>query len=85
MAARGDDNNLCAFKVTYFLLDLSTIIINIFFHFIQEFPLSAIICGCVKLMSLSRILAILPHAHPPPLQPALGDFEVSVEGGGGRL
>lgn len=36
--SRGDDNNLCAFKMTYFLLDLSTIIINIFFTSFRNFP-----------------------------------------------
>lgn len=38
MAARGDDNNLCAFKMTYFFLDLSTIMINIFFTSFRNFP-----------------------------------------------
>ena len=30
MAVRADDKNLYVFKMTFFLLDLSTVIINIF-------------------------------------------------------
>lgn len=88
MAAGGEDKNLYAFPMTYFLLDSSSIIINISCASFRNFPLVALtICGCVKLMSLSRVLATLPHVHPPPFHQPWAMLEIlSGEGGvrGGR-
>lgn len=71
MAVRGDDKNLYAFKMTYFLLDSSTIIINIyiFFHSTEESiiwgPPYAIIWGPSNPHSSLGSLPPLPSSSPP--------------------
>lgn len=68
-AVRGDDKNVYAFKMTYFLLDLSTIIINIFsLH-------SGILPICYYLW-LHQTDPCYPPTHSSTTSPtSLGDYE----------
>lgn len=74
MAARGDDKNLYAFKMTYSLLDLSTVIINMFCTSFRNFPLSLLSVAASNGDPLLGPCHPPPHSPPPP-PPALGDSE----------
>lgn len=79
MAVRGDDKNLFAFKMTYFLLDLSTLIINISFASFRNLPRPLLSMAVSNGGFSPGSWPPSPPRSPPPcphlLQPVLGGSE----------